>query len=149
MTNKQVLPLLLILAVIVGVFFLRDRFYVRGICAVEEFSASYRAFDRAISDLSASMSDDSESKARVALDELKAKAAFRLSSLIRNDGELMNQAREVANLSARELASLGAYRKASQDKRAGLDELARESGDLGGKRKAAFARFRGLCGSND
>jgi len=95
------------------------------------------------------MTDDSESKARAALAELEAKAAFRLSSLIKNDGALMNQAREVADLSARELASLEAYRKASREKNAALDGVARESGDLAGKRKAAFARFRELCGSND
>jgi hypothetical protein len=114
MIKRYKWPLILVLGIIAGAFFVHDHFYQRGIRAVEGFSASYDRFDKAVSDLSASMSDDSESKARAALAELEAKAAFRLSSLIKNDGELMNQAREVA-----------------------------------GKRKAAFVRFRELCGSND
>ena len=56
--------------------------------------------------------------------------------------------RAVADLSERELASLEAFQGASQVKSASLEELAREAGDLAAKRKAAFARFRELCGSN-
>jgi hypothetical protein len=149
MTKKNKWPLIFVVLMLAGAIFVRDRFYQRGIRAVVAFSASYDRFDKAISGLSSSMTDDSESQARSALAELRAKAAFRVSSLIKNDGELMNLAREVADLSARELASLGAYRKASRVKNAALDELATESGDLGGKRKEAFARFRGLCGSQD
>jgi hypothetical protein len=149
MIKKYKWPLIIVLGLLAGAFFVHDHFYQRGIRAVEGFSASYDHFDKAISDLSASMTDDSESKAKAALAELEAKAAFRLSSLIRNDGALMNQAREVADLSAKELASLEAYRRAIQNKNANLDELAREYGDLAGKRKAAFARFRQLGGSKD
>jgi len=149
MIKRYKWPLILVLALLAGAFFVYDHFYQSGIRAVEGFSASYDHFDKAVSDLSANMTDDSESKARAALAELKAKAAFRLSSLIRNDGELMNQAHEVADISGREMASLEAYRRAIQNKNANLDELAREYGDLAGKRKAAFAHFRELGGSQD
>jgi len=146
--KKYKWSLILILGIIAGAFFVYDHFYQRGIRAVEAFSASYDHFDKAISDLAASATDDSEIKARAALAGLKAKTAFRLSSLIRNDGELMNQARAVADLSERELASLEAFQGASQVKSGSLEELAREAGDLAAKRIAAFARFRELCGSN-
>jgi hypothetical protein len=61
----------------------------------------YEKFDKAISDFSLSKTDDLESKARDALFELMTKATFRLSSLIKNDVELMDQALEV-DISGRE-----------------------------------------------
>lgn len=142
-------PLVVFLGMIAGVFFFFDHFYNRSVRALVDFSASYDKFNKAVSDLSVSKTDDLESKAGAALIELKMKAGFRLSSLIKNDGELMTQAFAVADLSERELASLEAYRRAVQNKDAKSDDLAREYGDFAGKRKAAFARFRGLGGSKD
>jgi hypothetical protein len=76
---------------------------------------------------------------------LNAKATFRLSSLIKNDAKLMDQALEVADLSGKELESLRAYKRAIQSKNADLDGLAKEYGDLTSKRKNAFARFLELA----
>lgn len=137
---------LLVLApvAIVGVFLFFSRMYHNDITALEGFLASYETFDKAISDFSISKTDDLESKAGDALIELNAKATFRLSSLIKNDAELMDQALEVADLSGKEIESFRAYKRGIQSKNSGLDELAEEYGDLTSKRKAAYARFQGL-----
>lgn len=148
MIKKYKWAIILFLGVSAAVFFFIDHFYYGSIRKLVAFSASYDTFDKAISDLSVSKGDDLESQAVAALTELKTKAAFRISSLIKNDGDLMNQARQVADLSGSELASLEAYLRAIQNRNANLDEMAGEYSDLAGKRKAAFAHFRELCGSN-
>jgi hypothetical protein len=118
--------------------------YHNDIKALEGFLASYAIFDQAISDFSISKTADLESKASDALIELNTKATFRLSSLIKNDAELMDQALEVADHSGKELESLRAYKRAIQSKSSDLDGLAKEYGDLTRKRRAAYARFQGL-----
>jgi hypothetical protein len=88
-----------------------------------------------------------ESKADNALGGLKSRAAtFRLSSLVENDAELMNEAREVADLAGKELDSLKLYKSAVKSNNAKAEELARDYSDLTSQRKAAFARFRELAG---
>ena len=142
--KKYKVLLVLVLVVIVGVFFFFSRLYHNDVKALENFVASYEKFDKAVSDFSISKTDDLESKAGDALIELKTKATFRISSLIKNDAELMDKAREIADLSGRELESLKAYKRAIQTKNADLDDLAKEYGDLTSKRKTAYARFQGL-----
>lgn len=141
--------IILALVVLGGVFFFFYRFYHNDVKALADFSASYEKFDKAISDYSISKTEDLESQAGRALLELKTKANFRLSSLIKNDAELMDQAHEVANLSGRELGSLRVYERAVQSKNADLDRLAKECGVLTGKRKAGYARFQELAGIKD
>ena len=142
--TKYKVLLVLALVVIVGVSFFFARIYHKDIKALEGFLASYETFDKAISDFSMSKTDDLESKAGDALIELNTKAIFRLSSLIKNDAELMDQALEVADLSGKELESLRAYKRAIQSKNSDLDGLAKEYGDLTSKRRAAYAGFQGL-----
>lgn len=67
--------------------------------------------------------DDLESKVADALIELKTKAAARISSLIKNDGELMREALEIADFSERELDNLRAYKRAIGEKRDITDTL--------------------------
>jgi len=137
---------IVVLAVLAGVFFFFYRFYHNDVKELTDFSASYEKFDKAISDLSMSKTDGLERIAGDAFIELNIKATFRLSSLIKNDAKLMDQAREVANLSGRELESLRVYKGAIQRKNADLDGLAKEYVNLDGKRKAAYARYQELAG---
>jgi hypothetical protein len=145
--KKYKVLLVLALVVIVGVFLFFSRMYHNDIKALESFLASYETYDKAISDFSISKTDDLESKAGDALIELNTKATFRLSSLIKNDAELMDQALEAADLARRELESLRIYRSGIQSQNADLDGLAEECWVLTGKRRASFARFQGLSGT--
>jgi hypothetical protein len=146
--KKYKVLLVLALVVIVGVFLFFSRMYHNDIKALEGFLASYETYDKVISDFSISKTDDLESKAGDALIELNTKATFRLSSLIKNDAELMDQALEAADLARRELESLKIYRSGIQSQNADLDGLAEECRVLTGKRKASFARFQGLSGTH-
>jgi hypothetical protein len=138
-----------VLVVIWGVFFLFYRMYHDDVHALENFVASYKKFDRAISDFSISQTDDLESRASEALTELISKATLRLSSLIKNDAELMDRVPEVADLSGKELESLRAYKRVIQSKIADAGRLAPECGELTNERKAAYARFQELAGLKD
>jgi hypothetical protein len=141
--------LIIALVVVAGIFFFFYRFYHNDVKALADFSVSYEKFDKAISDFSINKTDDLESKAGDTLIKLNAKATFRLSSLIKNDAKLMDQALEVADLSGKELESLRAYKRAIQSKNADLDGLAKEYGDLTSNRKTAYARFQELSGLKD
>jgi len=140
---------IIVLMVLAGVLLFFYRFYHDDVKALEDFFASDENFDKAISDFFIIKTDDLERKGGDAFNELHNKAALWLSSFIKNDGELMGQALEVANLSGRELDSLRAYEGAIQSKRADLDGLAKEYGDLTRRRKVAYARFQELGGLND
>jgi hypothetical protein len=144
---KRLIIFILILVVSACVFFFFYRMYHDDFKALRGFIASYERFDKAISDLPMSAADDFESKAGNAVIDLSAKASLRLSSLIKNDAELMDQAIEVADLARRELEGLRVYRSEIQNKKADLDELAGESRILTSKRKAAYARFQELSGT--
>ena len=145
--------LIVVLVVLAGVFFFFNRFYHNDVKALMDFSVSYEKFDKAISDFSISKTDDLESKAGDALIELNTKASARISSLIKNDAELMSTQLEIADFSGKELDTLSAYKRTIRDNRdADVDRLAKEYGDLTSKRKAAytrFARFQQLAESRD
>ncbi len=142
--------IILALVVLAGVFSFFYRFYHNDVKALADFSTSYKKFDKAVSDFFIGETDGLESKADNALVELKTKAVtFRLSSLIKNDAELMNKALEIAGFSGRELDNLRAYKRAIQSNNSDLEGLAKEYGDLTGKRKTAYARFQELVGLKD
>jgi hypothetical protein len=152
-TAKPYKWLLILVPVVAAVVFLFSfRMYHDDIKALKGFMASYDRFDKAISGLSLGKADDLESKASSAVADLSAKAALRLSSLIKNDAELMDQAREVADLSRRELDSFRAYdavpkvRNPDPDEAGKEDKLGKEYSVLRGKREAAYARFQELAG---
>jgi len=144
MKNKWLL--ILVLAVAAGVFLFFYVMYRDDIGALRSFMASYERFDKAVSDLSVGGADDPESNAGSAAADLASKASLRLSSLIKNDAGLMDQALEVADLARREAESLRAYRLGIENENADVDELAEASRALTGKRKEAYARFRELGG---
>jgi hypothetical protein len=144
---KRLLIFIPILAALAGVFFFFYRMYHDDIKALKDFSASYERLDRAISDLSMRKADDLEGQVGSAVSDIEAKASLRLSSLIKNDAELMDQALEVADLARRELEALRVFRSEIQNKNADLDGLSEESRILAGKRKAAYARFQELSGT--
>ena len=141
--------LVLVLLVVVSIFSFLYRLYRNDVRALEDFLASYEKFDQAITDFSISKPDDLESKAGDALMDLNSRAAVRISSLIKNDAELMNEKLEIADLSGRELDSLRAYKRGVQSPNADLDGLAKEFGDWTSKRKAAYARFQSLSDYKD
>ena len=133
--------LILVLLVLAGIFFLFYNFYRHDIKSLEDFLASYGRFDQAISDFSISKTSDTESKANEALVALNTKSAFRISSLIKNERKVMEQARVIADLSAKELESLKIYNTAIQSNDADLDALIKDYSELTSKRKAVYEQF--------
>ena len=153
---KKYKPAVIIVLVLASVFFFFNRLYHNDVTALTDFSASYEKFDKAISDFSvpvfasnlegAPATDDLERKADEALRELNTKASARISSLIKNDAELMSTELEIANFSLKELDTLSAYKTAMWGKRdADVDRLAKEYADLMNKRKTAYAHFQELA----
>ena len=142
-----------------GIFFFIYHFYNNDVQALTGFSDAYGKFDQAISGYSkaiiasdpagASATDDLERKTGEALTELNTKARARISSLIKNDAELMKLTLEIDDISGKELAALNAYKKAAGDKNTDLASLANELGDLTSQRQSDFARFKELLGLND
>jgi hypothetical protein len=145
--NKYKAVLIVAVVAAACIFLVFFRLYHHDVKALRDFSATYEIFDKAISDFSAQKTDDLDSQAGHALVGLKAKAVTRLSSLTKNDAELMGQALAIADLSGKELESLRAYINAIQSPNADLDGLAKECGDLTSKRKTAYVRYRELAGS--
>ena len=148
---KWPLILVLVLAAVVFLFFFR--MYHDDIKALKGFIAAYEKFDQAVSDLSASASNNADGKAGESLIGLNAKASLRLSSLIKNDAELMDEAREIADLSRRELDSLKAQDAVLKSRDPGLKVAKRSEPDkevrvLREKRQAAYVRFQELSGNH-
>lgn len=168
--RKYVVLFAVALITIAGAFLFFYRLYNKDVKGLTDFIASYKKFDKAISDFSvpalvsnpegartldqfnkiysritASMqdmrpsrerlalakealslnnflldyldkTDDFENKVNDALNELNVTATLRLSSLIRNDGQLMRTMIEIKGLSNRELENLNACKRAIWDK---------------------------------
>ena len=135
--------LVLVLIAIVSVFSFFSRMYRNDINALEHFVASYEQFNTAISNFSQNKTITEEAQADDALIELSTAASFRLSSLIKNEKQVMILAREIADLSAKEFESLKVYtntEKSNTDR----NRLAQEYSALTEKRKAAYRAFRSL-----
>jgi hypothetical protein len=140
----------LVLAAAAGVFLLFSRMYQNDMKALKGFLAAYERFDEAMPDPADKVHDAGLGPAEAALAELQAGSFFRLSSLIKNEGELMDQAREVADLAGRELDGIRTRDEALTGtisvgvvEPSGLD-LSGER--LKEQRVAAFARFMELGG---
>jgi len=143
---KWLIVLALMLA---GIFFIFCRFYLNDVKALKEFSASYEIFDEAMTEYSLSRTHDLESIVEDAFIELDSKASFRISSLIKNDSQLMDLVPEIAHLSGKELDSLKFYTRSIRDKSADLAGLAEKYSTLSSQRKAAYVRFLKLAGVKD
>jgi hypothetical protein len=145
-------PLLVILAAAAALVFFFYRMYRSDIQTLKGFMASYEDLDRTISSYLVNGSRGTLGKAAEAVIDLEANASLRLSSLIRNDAELMSWMREVAGLSRQEIDRLQARDRLSgglnpaPDDAAKAEELAKECTALREKRKAAYARFSELGG---
>jgi hypothetical protein len=156
--KKYTWRIILVLVVLVGFAFF-CRLYRHDVRALTDFSAAFGKFDKAITGFSQSLfaldlegvraADELERKAEEALTELKIKASARISSLIKNDGDLMGITCEIADFSEKELEALKAYQRGAADKNADLDGFAKEFGDLTCERQTAYARFRELAGLKD
>ncbi len=154
--KKYIALLVISLLGVAGIFFFFYYFGHHDTKALKEFSRAYINYDVAISDLSTAVfasnlegttiTGDLEHKADQALEVLNLKASVRISSLTRNDPELMSLTQEIADLSGKELAALKANQSSITDMDADLDMLAKQLNDLTIQRQAAFARFQELSG---
>jgi hypothetical protein len=132
--STRLIIFILILAVPASAFLFFNRMYRDDVKDLKGFMASYERFNQTLSDFQERRTDDLESQAVNAVNDLSVKASLRLSSLIKNDGELMDLAREVADLSRMELDGLRAGGSAETSK------------DLQKKRVAAYDYFLELAG---
>ncbi len=124
--------------------------------ALADFPAAYHAYDQAVSDFSkavlvpnsvaASNVDEFGSKAKEALAVLNTKASVRISSLTKNDGDLMKVSLEIAGLAGKELDTLLSYQNKAAGKSADLNQLAEQFRDLTNQRQADYARYLDLAG---
>jgi hypothetical protein len=143
----------LLLAAAAG-FLIFSHMYRVDMRALEGFIASCGRFDEVMPAESGRNRPGGLDAEREALADVQARASLKLSSLIRNDNELMAQAREVADLAQREFESLLAYDAGLAAQTGGpagevqAEKLVREYVVLQGKRKAAFARFMELGGTD-
>ncbi len=137
MTMSKPLKWLIIVVLVAGgcgLFFF-TRMYREDIKELKGFLAAYDRFDKALSASTDLGRTDGPRQAREALAELQTAAAMRLSSLIKNDGELMALAREIAELAEKEVQS--------REGSSGEEPIAQKE-----KRKAALARFLEMAGTN-
>ncbi|MCJ7581461.1 MAG: hypothetical protein MUP98_13120 [Candidatus Aminicenantes bacterium] len=141
--------IVLVLVMSAGICFIFCHFYLNDVKALKEFSALYEIFDEAMTEYSLNRTHDLESIVEDAFIELDSKASFRISSLIKNDSELMDLIPEVARLSGKELDSLKFYTRSVREKNTDLAGLAEKYSTLSSQRKAAYARFLKLAGVKD
>jgi hypothetical protein len=144
---------IIVLAVSFSAFLFFNQ-YFSDVKALTDFSASYTKFDQKISDWSESLvgsdlegalaGDSMEAQVDRAFSELKANAAERISSLIKNDAEFMRIELAISDLSGRERDAIIAYRSAIKNKNADVESLTKQLKDLRTKRADAYARFQQL-----
>jgi hypothetical protein len=150
----------LVLAVFsaVGIYLILFRMVRNDIQALEDFYAYYGIYDRAISDFSTAVRTPNyqgspvitgdESAASEALSEMNTKASARISSLIKNDEDLMRIMRETAKLAGEEYDALKAYQSAAANHNADLEKLGQAFDDLTKQRQTAYANFQELGGQS-
>src|SRR5574341_1068652 len=147
--------LMMALVALAGLFYF-CHLYRRDVRSLTDFSVAYEKFDQAASELSIALFAtyfesgstlvDLEHKAEGTLADLKTRGSVRISSLIKNDAELMSTTVEIVELAGKEIDALEKYKRAAAEKDADLDKLAKELGDLTNKRQNAYARFKELAG---
>lgn len=140
---KGLLIAVLILAA--GTFLFFHRMYRNDLKALRAFIASYQAYDKAILAYGQGGRAEDLAQASANLRRLQALASMRISSLIRSDGELMDQAREIADLAGMEFED---YRSSSADPAAMAkkSEQGRPNRLNSERRQAAWDRFEDLAG---
>jgi hypothetical protein len=156
MMKKYIVLLVIALIGVIGIFFFFYYFGHKDDKALSEFSLAYQKYDRAISDLSSAVYmsnfegtptyDDLEQITDQALTVLKLKASAKISSLTKNDADIMSLTQEIADLSGKEFVALKAYQSAMADQGADMAQLSKELHDVTLKRQAAYTRFQELSG---
>ena len=159
MMKKYSALIITALTAVGGIFFFFSRMGMNDAQVLADFPAAYKNYDHAISDFSKALltanpqsapePDVLKLKVDEALVELNTKASVRVSSLTKNDGDLMRIMREIADLSAKEFNTLKAVQSALVDRKADADPLAKEFADFTNQRQAAYARFRELAGRKE
>ena len=145
---KALLIIALIVAVGVGFFFFR--LYQKDVQAITDFTVAYEKFDQATRDFSKGGTKELSDKALNALQDLKAKAAaFKVSSLVKNDPQLMSLAQQIADFSGQEMDNISAYKQALQNKSDKLNSLMQEYGDIANRMRTAYTHFREFAGLNN
>lgn len=150
--------LVIALAMLTGLYFI-NRMHRHDIKAVKDFMTAYKEYDDAVLAFSipavepnmadGTTTENLKRKADLALAGLDSKASVRLSSFLKNDAELMNVARRIANLSREELAALETFGRSETDSSVDLNMKNKEPGALTNERKQAYARFEKLLRLND
>jgi hypothetical protein len=138
--------LIMLLAGAAGIYFLVHHFYDRDVQALNDFKSAYTAYDQAITAAAKTLqlSDDLKQTAGQALADMQARASVRISSFIKNDGELMNTEQEIAALSGKEMDALQMYQAALVKKSADIEQRKKELDDLTSQRQAAYLHFQEL-----
>lgn len=147
----------IVLLFIAGIFF----FYRMGsndTKALADFPVAYGNYDQAISELYSAIRantpdnltniDNIEYNADQALNILDKQASVRISSLTRNDGDLMKVSHEIAALAGNELETLKAYRISAANRTNDEDKLAKDFADLRSQRQAAYSNYLELAKGN-
>ncbi len=156
--KKYAVGIIVVLIVAAGIFFFFYYFSHGDEVKLAEFSDAYTKFDQASANYSkngsapnpggAAAAGGLERNVDAALARLKSKAAARISSLTRHDGDLMIVMVEIGDLSAKELDALKSYQSSAASKNANVAMLLQEFNALTSQRQAAYARFRELTGQN-
>lgn len=126
--------------------------------ALADFPVAYRNYDQVISDLYRATSannpdnlatiDILDLNADQALTVLNKQASVRISSLTRNDGDLMSASLEIATIAEKELNNLKAYRISAANSADDEDQLAEDFVNLRSQRQAAFSHYLELISGN-
>jgi len=140
-------------------FFFLYRMGTNDAKALADFPIAYSNYDQAISNYSnavlvskaedALTQDGLERIADQALAALNAGASVRISSLTKNDGDLMSVSLEISDLAGKELDTLKAYRRMVADKSIEINDLSKELADLMNQRQAAYTHYLELAGQKN
>lgn len=154
--KKFTMLLVIVLVVVAGSFiFFFFRMGISDTKALADFPVDYKNYDQAISNFykavlasnpeNASATSYLEHKVDETLNLLNAQASVRISSLTKNDGDLMKVSLEIADLAGKEFDTLKAYRSAVADKTNDIDKLTEEFEDLRNHRQAAYSHYLELA----
>jgi hypothetical protein len=152
-TSLSVISLIVVAGSFIFFFF---RMGINDTKALADFPVAYKNYDQAISDFSNTVlasnreniptTSNLEHKADETLIVLNTQASARISSLTKNDGNLMKVSLEIADLAGKELDTLKAYQSAVAYKSNDIDALAKEFADLRSQRESVYSHYLELAG---
>jgi hypothetical protein len=155
LTKKHAVLLTLALTGVIafgGFFAFFVRMYQRDLQMLNSFIVSYQEYDQAVSTYSsmvlspgasgAPTADKLRAKTQDALADLNAAASARISSLIKNEKEVMAAMQATATAAGQELAALQAFRAAAADGQGRLDDLQKGISAVTAQRQAGYAHFQ-------